>query len=90
MNDMIKRVQSRIYSSFAERECHRAKLNGRNSESKKTSLLGFCRVVTDTDDNQWRDEASINCSLFLNAFQFEYSSTVICVYAHNHLGIDER
>ena len=26
-NDMIKRVQSRIYSSFAERECHRAKLN---------------------------------------------------------------
>ena len=28
-SDMIKREQSRIYSSFAERECHRAKLNGR-------------------------------------------------------------
>jgi hypothetical protein len=30
-------------------------MNGRNSESKKTSLLGFCRVVTDKDDSQWRD-----------------------------------
>jgi hypothetical protein len=28
-------------------------MNGRNSESKETSLLGLCRVVTDKDDSQW-------------------------------------